>query len=46
MTFNEDLAKIFNVHKSDFDHLDEDEDENTIIPNHYNEVTEFRKAHP
>lgn len=41
MTFNEDLANVLNIHPSD----DPDKDD-TIIPNHLNGISEFRKAHP
>ena len=44
MSFNEDLAKALNIQQSDLNHSDEDD--NIIIPNHFNAVSEFRKAHP
>lgn len=43
VTFNEELANIVNLRESRHYDLDED---HKIVPNHYNELTEFRKSHP
>lgn len=42
VTFNDDLSNIYNLRESVHDDLDEYDE---IIPNDYNEQTEFRKKH-